>query len=312
VSTAQPQSPLLSVCIPTFQSAGTILRCLTSIATQDMDDLEILVVDDRSSDSTVAIVEGFSEVAVRVVVNDTNLGLVGNHNRCLELAQGRLIQFVHADDYLLPGALRTMTEQFDDPRVTLAVSARTIDSDDEAWVSRFRTLWISSLSPGVHDGTRVIRRYLREGRGQNWFGEPTCVMFDRERALALGGFKPEIAQLLDMDMWLRLIAAAWFSYVDTPQSVRVQHGGTTTVRNREGRRDWLDIAWTLAGIATQPDLPASVRAAARARWVLEVARAALWVSVRGKGRRRQLTRLLRAHVTGALARSEALRKEVPR
>ena len=107
-------SPLISVCVPIYNNSATLARCLRSIVDQD-GDFEILVVDDASSDDSVAVAATMLRPGDRLTVNESNLGQVQNHNRCLELARGRYIQFVHCDDYLLPGALQKLARCFDDP-----------------------------------------------------------------------------------------------------------------------------------------------------------------------------------------------------
>lgn len=100
--------PTVSVCVPTYNSAATLRRCLDSVLAQAGVDFEVLVVDDASADDTTDLAGELLRPGDRLVVNDSRLGLVGNHNRCLELARGTYVQFVHADDWLLPGALQSL------------------------------------------------------------------------------------------------------------------------------------------------------------------------------------------------------------
>jgi glycosyltransferase involved in cell wall biosynthesis len=97
--------PKVSVCIPVYNSADTIARSITSVLSQSYQDFECVVVDDHSTDSTVEKVEAFTDARIRTVRNESNIGFIGNHNECLRQAHGELIQFVHGDDWLLPGCL---------------------------------------------------------------------------------------------------------------------------------------------------------------------------------------------------------------
>ena len=101
-------SPPISVCIPMYNNSATIERCLRSVLEQDGVDFEIVVVDDDSPDGCAAVAEAMLRPGDRLIRNETRLGLMGNHNKCLEVARGHCIQFVHGDDWLLPGALRTL------------------------------------------------------------------------------------------------------------------------------------------------------------------------------------------------------------
>ena len=72
--------PAVSICIPTFNGAKYLRECVDSVLAQTHPDFEVLIVDDCSSDDSVAIAEDYArrDSRVRVSVNDRNLGLVGN------------------------------------------------------------------------------------------------------------------------------------------------------------------------------------------------------------------------------------------
>ncbi len=81
----------VSVLVPAYNGATFVGQCLTSIQAQSHQDIEVLVVDDGSTDDTLAIAREFArqDPRVRVEVNAHNLGLVGNWARCIELARAR-------------------------------------------------------------------------------------------------------------------------------------------------------------------------------------------------------------------------------
>ena len=118
--------PKVSVCIPVYNSADTVARSITSVLSQSYQDFECVVVDDHSADSTVEKVEAFTDERVRIVRNESNIGVVGNHNECLRQARGELIQFVHGDDWLLPGCLERLVPTFEGHNVGLAFAPRHV------------------------------------------------------------------------------------------------------------------------------------------------------------------------------------------
>lgn len=120
VVSVNPAKPLISVCIPMYNNGATIERCLRSILEQEGVEFEIVVVDDDSSDDCAAIAATMLRPGDRLLRNEPRLGLNRNHNKCLEVARGGLIQFVHGDDRLLPGALQTLSRRFEDPSVGMA------------------------------------------------------------------------------------------------------------------------------------------------------------------------------------------------
>jgi glycosyltransferase involved in cell wall biosynthesis len=106
-------APEISFCIPTYNSAARIERCLRAVLAQPGPSREIIVVDNASTDDTVArarqLLQNFPEA--RVVVNEKNIGRIENWNRCLELAAGRYIKFALANDVLLPGSTEILWQQ---------------------------------------------------------------------------------------------------------------------------------------------------------------------------------------------------------
>lgn len=99
--------PLISVIITSFNYAHYISESIASVLSQDFQDLELIVIDNASTDATDEVVSGFAaDPRLRYIKNETNIGLTANHNRALGLARGDYIVFVSADDRLLPGHLR--------------------------------------------------------------------------------------------------------------------------------------------------------------------------------------------------------------
>lgn len=119
-----------------YNNGATIERCLRSILEQEGVEFEIVVVDDDSSDDCAAIAATMLRPGDRLLRNEPRLGLNRNHNKCLEVARGGLIQFVHGDDRLLPGALQTLSRRFEDPSVGMAFAPRRVESDDIKWQQR--------------------------------------------------------------------------------------------------------------------------------------------------------------------------------
>ena len=97
---------LFTIAIPTYNSENIIADALRSALNQNYKNhYEILVVDNCSTDKTVEKVKAFNSKTIRIVVNNTNIGLFGNHNKCLENAKGDYVLFCHSDDVLTENAL---------------------------------------------------------------------------------------------------------------------------------------------------------------------------------------------------------------
>jgi glycosyltransferase involved in cell wall biosynthesis len=103
--------PLVSVIITSYNYAQYISESISSVLMQDVPGLELIVVDNASTDATDEVVSRFAgDSRLHYHKNPTNIGLTPNHNRGLELARGRYIAFLSADDRLLAGHLRRCVE----------------------------------------------------------------------------------------------------------------------------------------------------------------------------------------------------------
>lgn len=250
------ESVAVTICVPLYNHAATVERCLRSALEQDHDDFEILVVDDASRDGSAQVARGLVRETDRVLVNDTRLGAAGNHNRCIELARGELIQFLHGDDELLPAAVSTLSQTFDDGQVAMAFAPRQVITDDQDFAARFGTLHHRFRQLAArNEADDLITEFVYKGAWNNWFGEPTSVMFRRDRALTVGGFRSDLAQVFDADLWLHLSAGHRIAFVDRALSIRHHGLDTLSEDNRRERRSWLDHTRVLWGVLSDPQMP---------------------------------------------------------
>lgn len=102
--------PLISVIIPVFRVERYILRCLESVKQQDFESLEVILVDDCGDDNSIPLAEKWiaGDPRFRIVRNERNLSLGPARDRGVKEATGEYILFLDSDDYLMPGALKTI------------------------------------------------------------------------------------------------------------------------------------------------------------------------------------------------------------
>ncbi len=115
----------ITFCLPVYNSAERVERCLRAVLAQAVPFREILVVDNCSTDDTVARVRRLLEgvPGTRIVVNEKNLGRIENWNRCLELATGRYLRFALVNDVMLPGSAEMLLQAArDQPGATMICS----------------------------------------------------------------------------------------------------------------------------------------------------------------------------------------------
>ncbi|SOJ54938.1 GalNAc(5)-diNAcBac-PP-undecaprenol beta-1,3-glucosyltransferase [Mycobacterium simulans] len=292
-----PAKPPISVCIPMYNNSATIERCLRSILDQDGVEFEIVVVDDDSPDDCATLAAALLRPGDRLIRNQIRLGLNQNHNRCMELARGDYIQFVHGDDWLLPGALRTLAQCFDDPTVGLAFAPRRMVYQNMPFWQRVGPRHIYFLRLREYNkGSSLAAQMVLAGASANFIGEPTCVMFRRQLALDVGCFRDDIYQLVDLDFWYRLLLRSAVRFVPRKLSVRTNAAATESVRNLKTRRGWLDRLRILTWLIVDPAAPTAIRAMARAWWVPTWLGAQLGAMVLGPERKSRMKTLTQAPI----------------
>ena len=95
--------PLVSIIVPMYNTAGCIARCVKSICAQTYKSIEILLLNDGSTDDTLAVCRPLAASDHRIaLVDKTNTGAADTRNQGIALAHGKYIQFVDSDDWILP------------------------------------------------------------------------------------------------------------------------------------------------------------------------------------------------------------------
>lgn len=126
--------PLVSICLPVYNGGGLIFRALESATRQTYRTIEIVVVDNASTDNTGEVVKRYAarDSRVRYVRNEFNIGPTRNFLKALELARGTYAQFLGHDDWLSRDYLEIGVRNFIQHPNTAAVLARTISFSLEA------------------------------------------------------------------------------------------------------------------------------------------------------------------------------------
>ena len=135
----RPDAPRLSILVPTWNAATTVERALDSVLAERVIPLEVVVVDDASTDGTADLVAAIAERDPRVVLLrlPANGGVSNARNRGLELVRGEWLAFLDADDLLLPGALDAlMAPTAADPAVRAVIGQRIQNNGERRWISK--------------------------------------------------------------------------------------------------------------------------------------------------------------------------------
>jgi glycosyltransferase involved in cell wall biosynthesis len=196
-STANEHShpPQISVCMPVYNAERYLAEAVESILAQTYRDFEFIVIDDGSTDRSLAILERYAAQDARIRLSSRpNAGLVVRLNEMVNAARGELIARMDADDIAMP---ERFARQFDflnaHPEVVV-VSCRTlaIDSDGDP-IAEFCT---------IQNHEEIDRMHL-EARHGGVMSHPAAMI--RASAIrTVGGYRAEYWPVEDMDLWLRL------------------------------------------------------------------------------------------------------------
>jgi len=187
--------------MPAYNAAGFIREALDSVLSQLGVELEVIVVDDASSDDTVEIVRGVDDVRCRLLENPRRRGIGYCHNRILRESRAPVIVHVDADDKLRKGALAAMVAALEpDARVGLAhcyfydvdSRGRTTRAEFCARARRFRR-----ERPADLDYRQALRNSPAKANALR--------TYRRDVLLELGGFNEEIPFGVDYEMTLRIL-----------------------------------------------------------------------------------------------------------
>lgn len=192
--------PLVSVCIPAYNSAQFIERTIRSALSQTYPNIEVVVVDDCSTDNTVEVVRNIDDSRVRLICNEDNLGMTGNWNKCVESCEGEYVKLIPADDMLHPMAIAKSVEALsaDEDVKLVIISAGLVDNDDKVVGS-----YVHWHKEGAVKGSKVAKT---SAMINNFYGSPVCGLFRKSDFLKTGGFDPDIPYILDFDLWMGLSA----------------------------------------------------------------------------------------------------------
>lgn len=216
--------PSLSICIPTKDRPSLLLRTLDSVLSQDRREIEVLVCDNSENDHSTSLCERMLDPGSdrhRYVLNRPGLGLVGNHNRCVQLARGEWVLILHDDDYLLPGAVSTMCDAARTAapaRMAMLFGVNVVNAEG-------KVLKRQTFKRETHLPPREAMRRLMSNSS---FVRPPAMLVRRQAYEVLGSFVPEMLGTNDIDMWSRLFSAYGVTCVPTFTVAYTVHAGALT------------------------------------------------------------------------------------
>lgn len=233
----------IDVFLPTFEPAAKhVQEALRSLFDQSEQSWRLWICDDASAVNVQAMLEPYIRDPRVTFERSPERGGIGrNWNRCLQYGDAPYVAYLFQDDQWDPQYLRTMREVLDEnPDVGFVSANHHYVFDGETPVKdQYRALEemrSRELVPGEHDGRKFLRSWMERGFHPNLIGEPSFVMIRRRVLKEVGPFAEDMPQFLDVDMWVRLLAATnWYFIKENLGSFRVHPGGASERNREEGR-----------------------------------------------------------------------------
>ena len=188
-------SPAVSVVIPTFNRAASVRRAIDSVLAQDHTDLELIVVDDASTDDTAQSVRRIADDRVRLLEQPVNGGVAAARNRGIGAARAPLIAFLDSDDIWLPGKLSLQVAMMEAMPAQVGIVYSGIENQTPGGAERWTPSWRGD----------VFRRLLMVN---GIHGGASTAMIRREVFDMVGTFDTTFPAIEDYEMWTR-IARFW-------------------------------------------------------------------------------------------------------
>jgi glycosyltransferase involved in cell wall biosynthesis len=232
--TNEETRPFWSVMIPVYNAPESYLEeTLRSVLQQDPgpEVMQIEVVDDCSPNGTpAALIRRVAGDRVSLNCAKKNRGLAGTWNRCIELARGEWVHILHQDDYVLPGFYNRISKAAKThPSVSL-IATRSFFIDSDGIITG-----VTNRYPNMESGSNAVADFFYETPIQ-------CpgVVVKRSAYEQCGGFRSDLAFMIDREMWVRAIAFG--GGLITPEvlscyRMSVQNETMRLRRSGEGLRD---------------------------------------------------------------------------
>ncbi|MEH2170367.1 MAG: glycosyltransferase [Nostoc sp.] len=193
--------PKISVIIPTYNNEKTIKYTIQSVLNQTFTDLELIVINDGSEDSTLEVVTKIQDSRIKVF-SYSNAGGNISRNRGLHHAVGEFVSFLDADDLWTPDKLQSQLKALQE-NITAKVAYSWTDYIDENGQFLLSGKRINVNGNGYEK--LLLNNFLENGSNP---------LISKKALITLGGFDESLSAAQDWDMWLRL--ASNFDFICVP------------------------------------------------------------------------------------------------
>jgi len=200
--------PLVTVIIPTFDRAWCLARAVKSVLEQTHDNIELIVVNDGSTDNTLEILAPFLEKTT--IISQARQGVSAARNVGIQRASGDLISFLDSDDLWLPDKIACQVDFF--------------QKNPDALICQTEEIWIrKGIRVNPKKKHKKLQGMIFKPSLHLCLVSPSAVMMRRSLFDTVGLFDEELPACEDYDLWLRVAARYPIHLLDKPGIIK--HGG---------------------------------------------------------------------------------------
>jgi len=192
---------LVSVIIPTYNCGEYIADCINSVLKQTYKNIEIIIINDGSTDNTEEIIERYFRGKV-IYLKQENKGPSVSRNRGIRFSHGDYITFIDADDYLLPEFIERSIDEI-------------LKYDDRTWLGIERVFWNGDLNmnfESLKTSFDFVNLDINGDPLENMITKAPVITpliprnaFFKDKLF----FNPKIREAEDLELWFRLILNGW-------------------------------------------------------------------------------------------------------
>ena len=216
----------IDIAIPCYQYGRFLRDCVGSVLTQGVADIRVAIIDNASTDDSVAVARQLAreDARVEVIEHHTNLGPHASFNEGVDWARADYFMILCADDLLTPGSLQRAVSVMEScPDVSFAYGSDVHATEDgsTSWVDGDVTGAAWLLSSGyqfIEDRCRNPERYIAAG----------MVLVRTSAQKQAGHYRPQLPHTDDFEMLLRLACLGSVAYTPATQGIKRMHGSNRT------------------------------------------------------------------------------------
>ncbi len=202
-----PEKPLVSVIIPTYNRAHLLPRTIESVLSQTLKDFELIIIDDGSTDNTREVVENFQkkDKRIRYIWQENSGAPARPKNTGIKNSKGKCVAFLDDDDEWLPEKLEVQINLFEQKKVTnigmIACNSLDIYEDSNATI-KYKI--------------KKRKNYFHAILSSCFIHSCSSVLVKKEVLKDVGFFDENLKIADDWDMWIRILNKYNFSFIKKP------------------------------------------------------------------------------------------------